>query len=172
MEGRRSGSPGGMKWQVRCKQEKFGKLQVVFICFKLGATESDQSRNDSKHVVASLSVKLGHKQESFESLIDRDCLVGFVVSCGVWSWKRYSMTVYPHSSQTIQEEGLISIILVGSRYRDHCQTPRVHGHENLPTNHFYARESLQTQYIKHDPSAFRSPIHTERHTSGCLSLTG
>jgi hypothetical protein len=46
MEGRRSGSPGGMKWQVRYKREKFGKLQVVFICFKLGASVSDQSRNE------------------------------------------------------------------------------------------------------------------------------
>jgi hypothetical protein len=33
-----------------------------------------------KHAVAALSVKLGHKQEIFESLIGRDCLVGSVCS--------------------------------------------------------------------------------------------
>ena len=46
MDGRRSGPIDGMKWQVRCKQKKFGKLQVVLICFKLGGRESDQSRDE------------------------------------------------------------------------------------------------------------------------------
>lgn len=46
MDGRRSGPTDGMKWQVRCKQKKFGKLQVVFICFRLGGRESVQSRDE------------------------------------------------------------------------------------------------------------------------------